>query len=246
MAQIKAVFFDAAGTLFEPREPVGETYARIARAHGVDVETEAVHAGFRRTFRDAAPLAFGPGHQPAQLRQLEREWWRALVAETFAGLGEFADFSAFFNLLFEFFADPAHWVADPKALTTLSTLRERGLTLGVISNFDYRLYHILDGLGLSRWFDSITISSEAGYAKPSAKVFEIALAQHQLAPADAIHVGDSEQLDLAGASAVGMAAVLVDPKQQDQFSITNRIARVSSLSATIKVLSILDGTQARL
>lgn len=246
MAQIKAVFFDAAGTLFETREPVGETYARFARAYGVDASANAVNVAFRRTFHDALPLAFGEGRKPDELRRLERDWWRGLVQMTFAGLGEFTDFEAFFDSLFEFFADPARWVADAEALPTLSALRERGLTLGVISNFDYRLYRILDGLGLSRWFDSITISSEAGYAKPSPRLFEIVLEQHGLTPAEAIHVGDSEHLDLAGASAAGMAAVLINRKLGEQVSIADRTARVSSLSAAINAVSLFGGTQARL
>jgi putative hydrolase of the HAD superfamily len=241
MAQIKAVFFDAAGTLFETREPVGETYARVARAYGVDASADAVAAAFRHTFRDALPLAFGAGRGPEELRRMEWDWWRSLVQMTFAGLGEFTDFDAFFNSLFEFFADPARWVADPEALPTLRTLREQGLSLGVISNFDYRLYRILDGLALSRWFDSITISSEAGYAKPSARLFETALERHRLTPAEAIHVGDSEHLDLAGASAAGMAAVLINRNLDEHVSIADRMARVSSLRATIDAVSFFAG-----
>jgi putative hydrolase of the HAD superfamily len=244
MAQIKAVFFDAAGTLFETREPVGETYARIARIYGLNASAGAVDAAFRRTFRDAAPLAFGTAHKPEQLRRLEWEWWRDLVARTFAGLGEIADFEAFFNSLFEFFADPAHWKADAEALPTLRALRERGLTLGVISNFDHRLYRILDGLGLAPWFDSITISSEAGYAKPSVKLFEAALEQHRLAPSEAIHVGDSEHLDLAGASEAGIAAILVNRKSGEDVSVAGRMARISSLRATLSVVSLFDAAQA--
>jgi putative hydrolase of the HAD superfamily len=241
MAQIKAVFFDAAGTLFETREPVGKTYARIARAYGIDATAEAINDAFRQTFHDAEPLAFGAGRKPDELRRLEREWWRGLVAKTFAGLGRFIDFDAYFNSLFEFFADPAQWIADPEALPTLKTLRERGLTLGVISNFDYRLYRILDGLALSRWFDSITISSEAGYAKPSAKLFETALQQHRLAPGEALHVGDSEHLDLLGASAAGLAAALIDRKMTECIALAGRIARVSSLGDTIELMRLFQG-----
>lgn len=240
MAQIKAVFFDAAGTLFETREPVGETYARIARAYGVDASAEAVDAGFRRTFRDAAPLAFGPGRNPEELRHLERDWWRGLVAKTFAGIGQFSDFDAYFNLLFEFFADPRHWVADPDALPTLRMLRERDLTIGVISNFDYRLYRILDGLGLGRWFDSVTISSEAGFAKPSTRLFETALKRHRLAPGEALHVGDSEHLDLAGASAAGLAAVLLNRKLSEPSRTQGRAGDISSLSETLNVIRFFD------
>ena len=93
----------------------------------------------------------------------------------------------------------------------LTALRESGLELGVISNFDYRIYSILEALGLTRHFDSIMISSEAGYAKPAPEIFRMALQRHSLVPSQALHVGDSEALDVVGAHAAGIAAVLVDP-----------------------------------
>jgi putative hydrolase of the HAD superfamily len=240
MAPIKTLFFDAAGTLFETRDPVGETYSRIAREYGVDASAEAISHAFRRTFKEALPLAFGPGHQAAELRRLEREWWRSLVAKTFAGLGQFTDFDRYFNVLFKFFAEPIHWIADPEALPTLRTLRQRGLTLGVISNFDYRLYRILDGLGLGHWFDSITISSEAGYAKPSTTVFETALARHQVAAGEAVHVGDSEHLDVIGASGAGLTAVLIDRKMNEPITLRGQAICISALSAIIDLLNSLQ------
>ena len=209
---LRAVFFDAAGTLFHTREPAGLSYAKIARRFGVEPDERVLINSFRRTF-DAMPgLAFGPGHEDAKLRWLERQWWHQLVRATFAEIGEFADFDAYFDTLFAFFADPANWVCDPAAPVLLAALRERGITLGVISNFDHRIYRILETLGLSRYFDSITISSEAGYAKPSPEIFRVALKRHSLSAADAVHVGDSKSLDIEGAFAVGLGAVLVDPQ----------------------------------
>ena len=60
----------------------------------------------------------------------------------------------------------------------------------MISNFDYRVYGILEGLGLTGYFDSMTISSEAGWAKPAPEIFKAALVRHGLAPDEALHVGD--------------------------------------------------------
>ena len=229
----KVIFFDAAGTIFETRAPVGESYARIAREYGVDATAAQVGAGFRRAFHNADGLAFGPGHSGPELRAMERRWWRDIVADTFAGLGAFTDFDAYFDALFAFFGDPMNWRADPQAALTLERLKSNGLELGVISNFDYRLYRILDGLRLSRYFDSITISSEAGYAKPSPKLFEAALAHHNVASDDALHVGDVEHLDVEGAQAAGIAAVLIDRSLPQRISIAGRTARISSLEAVI-------------
>jgi putative hydrolase of the HAD superfamily len=211
MKQLKAVFFDAAGTLFEPREPVGSSYAEIAHEYGVHVSAAEVNAAFRRVFREAPPLAFGSGLDAVELRRHERLWWHDLVAKTFEGFGKFTDFEACFARLFDFFANPANWVAKVDVIPTLTELRRQGLALGVISNFDFRLYRILEGLGLRECFDSITISSEVGLAKPSASLFQAALEPHRLAPHEALHVGDSEHLDYAGALEAGLSALLLDP-----------------------------------
>src|SRR5438876_2534484 len=236
---LKAIFFDAAGTLFETREPVGLSYARIAQRYGVEATAVQVNAAFRRAFRAAEGLAFGCGHSPAELRALEREWWRRLVAETFVGVGTFSDFDGYFSELFAYFADPAHWRASSDAASTLASLKQQGLTVGIISNFDYRLYAILDGLGLIRYFDSITISSEAGFAKPSARVFQAALGRHSLKPDESLHVGDSEHLDLAGAAAAGMCAALIDPGLRERISVSGRTGRIARLATVLDLLQEL-------
>ncbi|GIW56700.1 MAG: hypothetical protein KatS3mg082_3104 [Nitrospiraceae bacterium] len=55
---VRAVTFDAAGTLIEPRERVGETYARVARRHGIEVDPVLAEHRFFEVYRAAAPLCF--------------------------------------------------------------------------------------------------------------------------------------------------------------------------------------------
>lgn len=206
---LKVIFFDAAGTLIHPRRPVGESYAEIARRFGGEASASDVAAAFRRAFSQAPPLAFGPRHDPGELRRLERNWWREVVAETFAGLTELSDFDAYFEALFAYFAEPGSWEPSPDASALLRELRGQGLELGILSNFDYRVVRILEGIGLLDFFDSVTLSAEAGWAKPSPQIFETALAAHQAGPDQGLHVGDSTHLDIAGAKAVGLDAILV-------------------------------------
>ncbi|MGC1344106.1 MAG: HAD-IA family hydrolase [Candidatus Binataceae bacterium] len=227
---LQAVFFDAAGTLFDARESVGRTYARVAREHGLDAPEAAVIEGFRRAFASAPVIAFGPGHHADELRALERGWWRAVVAQSFAGLGAFPNLDGCFEALFAYFADPAHWEIDPAAVATLAGLKRSGFELGVISNFDFRLYGLLEGLGLRAYFDSITISSEAGYAKPRREIFDTALGRHRTGAAEAMYVGDSLQHDFEPARALGFFAVLLDPKQPSQELCEARAARINSLA----------------
>jgi len=232
---LHVVFFDAAGTLFEPREPVARSYARIAAQFGVHADEHAVASAFHRAFTTAPALAFGPERSPGDLRRLERDWWHEVVARVFEGLGKFHDFDAYFDALFAFFGAAANWSADPEAPQVLGRLKDSGVALGVISNFDYRLYGILEGLGLKSAFDSITISSEAGFAKPAPELFRAALRKHSARSAESLHVGDSEPLDVQGAGAAGIPAVLLDRGYHGPVLIGERTAKAGSLAYVLEV-----------
>jgi len=243
---LKAVFFDAAGTLFDAREPVGHTYARIARLHGIKADDAVVSAGFRNAFASTPSLAFGRGHNPEELRRMEREWWHRLVRKSFEGLGEFDDFEAFFNQLFGYFGDPSSWVAMPETHAVLARLKDTRVRLGVISNFDYRLYRILDGLDLRRFFDTVTISSEAGFAKPAREIFAAALSASAIEASEAVHVGDSEPMDVRGAQGAGLSPILIDVglrgSRTKSSIIDGSVPRVSSLAEVIQVMQLLEVT----
>jgi len=206
---IKAVFFDAAGTLMRTRVRVGETYARIAANHGKTVSPADLADRFRLCFAAAPRLAF-PGAAEETVCALERKWWKDLVCEIFRPWAPFEDFEEYFNELFDYFASYEAWVLYPEALDTLHELKRRGLILDVISNFDSRLIGILAGLGVRPLFDHVFLSSRVGYAKPDAQIFRAALRQHGLKPAEALHVGDNQLCDLQGADQAGLWAVLID------------------------------------
>src|SRR5487761_213996 len=231
---LKVVFFDAAGTLFDARRPVGESYAALARDFGAQAGGREVSAAFRKVFAQAPGLSFGPHHLPAPLLELERQWWRERVIETFAGLAQFTDFEAYFDALFAYFADYRNWIVHEGALEPLRGLREQGLDLGVVSNFDSRLFGILEGLGLAEYFHSMTISSATGAAKPDPGVFRAALAVHQAGPDQAIHVGDSPALDIVGAKAAGLEAILFAPQA------SHTAARLAQYQADAQVRSLLE------
>lgn len=204
---LRAVSFDAAGTLFHPTRSIGEPYADVAARHGVEVEPEGLHARFRRAFQAAPPLAF-PDLDGDERRRREKAWWRAVVTEVFAGVA-FRDFDAYFDDLFAFFASTAAWQVDPAAAPLLRDLRAAGLRILVVSNFDARVRGVLAALDLARLVDQVTISSEAGAAKPDPEIFRVALAAAGLPPHEVLHVGDTAREDLPAARAAGLAVLLV-------------------------------------
>ena len=229
-APLRAVSFDAAGTLFHPARPVGDLYAMVAARHGVDVDGAVLHARFREAFGGAPPLAF-PGCAPGELRAREKTWWRDVVRAVFAGM-RFGDFGAFFDDLFAFFASPAAWRVDPDAHALLAALRARTLTILVVSNFDTRVRGVLAALGLTPLVDRVTISSEAGAAKPDPAIFARALAD--LAPASVVHVGDTVREDLRGARAAGLRVLLVgDAALASEASDAVVVARLGDVAARL-------------
>lgn len=230
---IKAVFFDAAGTLITPVRPVGQTYTSFAKTYGMEVSSFEISERFRTCFAASPPLTFGPVSQ-VSFEQLERDWWKKLVQCVFQPLGRFEQFDQFFSELFSYFARPEAWTLYPDVVETLSALQKRGLALDVISNFDSRLIEILAGLGMAGYFEEVFISSRVGHAKPARQIFEMALQRHNLAPGEAMHVGDSEENDLYGAANAGLLGVLIDRRAYE------RPGNYRQIKTLNEIISILD------
>jgi putative hydrolase of the HAD superfamily len=87
--------------------------------------------------------------------------------------------------------------------------RQQGIQLGIVSNFDSRIYLILENLQLKDFFSSITISSQAGSAKPHSQIFIAALKKHNCFAQEAWHIGDSLKEDYQGAKAAGLKPFLI-------------------------------------
>lgn len=206
---IDAVLFDAAGTLIELREPLGETYARVARSHGVELPPWRIEDAFRRILLRAPPMVF-PEASPAATPVLERDWWRRLVRATFRAADStvrFPDFEAFFDALYAAFARPEAWRRRSGCREALAELRERKIATAVVSNFDRRLPAILAGLEIAPLFDAVVLPSDAKAAKPDPPIFLLALERLSARASASVFVGDSQERDLAAARRLGMRAI---------------------------------------
>jgi putative hydrolase of the HAD superfamily len=102
-------------------------------------------------------------------------------------------------------------LADPEAEPALALARSAGLSAGVISNSNGAIRAILDGLGLTRHLDFVLDSSEVGVEKPDPRIFRLALERAGVPAAEAVYVGDLYSVDVLGARAAGLGAVLLDP-----------------------------------
>ncbi len=210
--RVRVVFFDAAGTLFRVKGSVEDLYLEFAEKHGFKRRTDsrqAIREAFRRAFAEAPPPVFATT-EPAEIKQCERLWWFDIIHNVFYRVGMFDRFDEFFDEVFHAFDGPACWTLFPETESVLGRLKQAGLELGIVSNFDSRLFNVLRGLGLERYFDTVTISSLAHAAKPAPRIFHVALEKHVVDPKEAIHVGDSLKDDVEGARQAGLTGLLLD------------------------------------
>lgn len=205
---VDLVCLDAAGTLFHLRGPLGAVYAQHALAHGlapVDNLADRLERRFHHRFAEMPPPVYRAGDRVYNDR-VDRDWWRSLVVRVFEGLGPM-HFEPFFDQVYALFADARRWTVYPEVHATLAALRQAGLKLAIVSNFDARLFPVCEGLGLLAAVDAVLIAAEAGAAKPDAAIFYAALRCFGTMPERAVHVGDSWREDALAASAAGLRAV---------------------------------------
>ncbi len=209
MQRPKVIFLDAVGTLFGVKGSVGEVYGNMAQRFGVEVPAKNLNQSFFQSFKAAPPPIF-PGIEPQKISKYEFEWWQVITLRTFQEVGvfnQFSDFSAFFTELYHHFATADPWFIYPDVLPTLKRWHQLGIELGVLSNFDSRLYSVLQALDLAQFFTSVTISTEVGAAKPDPQIFAVGLNKHNCPAQLAWHIGDSLKEDYQGAKAAGLRAI---------------------------------------
>ena len=143
-----------------------------------------------------------------------------------------SDAESCFRALYEHFARPDAWRVEPDAPATLRNLTERGLFLGVCSNFDRRLRGLLSGLpelsGLSR----VVISSEVGWKKPAAGFFAEVARSAGLVPEHILIVGDDQDNDYPrrARGRGGLSRAAARPaRESSMVPPDQRLARLSEL-----------------
>jgi putative hydrolase of the HAD superfamily len=219
---VRAVFFDAVGTLLFPARPVSRTYAVVARRHGSRLSEDEIRERFRAAWARQDRLDELAGWRTDEGREQAR--WRAIVAETIPD----APPDRCFPELWAWFSRPEAWAVNAGAPGLLADLRARGLTVGIGSNFDARLIRLVEELpGLAAVRGRCVVSSLVGWRKPAREFFAAMSAAAGCEPGHVLYVGDDPGNDLDGASAAGLRAVLCDP--EDRYPDPPRVRQLRDL-----------------
>ncbi len=166
------------------RPVVSTAVARLASTEGTDVFALYLRASLER-LETAQPLSDG------RLEELVEELVPVLGAP---GMTE------------------RLWSAVlPGVREALTSLRDLGLRMVVVSNSDGTVEHALTEHGLRPYFEAVLDSHVVGFEKPDPRIFQHALEISGSRPERTLHVGDMYHADVAGARSAGIDALLLDP-----------------------------------
>ncbi|MEU9977736.1 HAD-IA family hydrolase [Streptomyces sp. NPDC051014] len=216
---IKGVMFDFSGTLFRI-EPAARWLRTVVTKAGLDVPEDELDACVRR-LEDfgAQPGGIPPRTVPPSLEALWRE--RDLTAErhrsAFTALTREAKLPAadLAEALYERSQAAGAWPPYPDTGETLRALRGRGIPVAVVSNIGWDMRRVFSVHGVDHLVDAYFLSFECGVKKPDPRIFQMACDELEVAPGEALMVGDEPAAD-AGATALGCQVHLVQPLPVDE------------------------------
>ena len=220
---IQAIVYDAVGTLIHVQPAVAVIYAEVGRRFGSRLDADAVQRRFHAAFARQDQLDEQAGWRTSEAREVER--WRSIVTEV---LDDVADSAGCFAALFERFGQPGAWSCAADAGDLLESMHRRGIRQAMASNFDGRLRAVVEPMPIVRYLDPLIVSSEVGWRKPAAEFFAHLSESLGLPPDALLFVGDDRGNDYEAARAVGMRALLLDPRRR-HLDIADRIDRLGEV-----------------
>lgn len=176
------------------------------REHGVDVDVDRLAAAdpVARASLDRADFIAASSDQRRGLTFFDLVLSHAGIERsqaTDAALDEMQAYHRVHNL----------WeLVPPYVPEALRSLRHDGYKLVVVSNANGTVAQLMERVHIAPLVDLIIDSAIEGYEKPDPRLFDVALERAGAHRQDTVHVGDFYHIDVAGARASGLAAVLVD------------------------------------
>jgi putative hydrolase of the HAD superfamily len=203
---VRAIVFDAAGTLIHPEPPAALVYHEVGRRYGCTASSAEIASRYIAAFRRQEAIDRQLDFETSEAR--ERQRWSQIVSET---LFDTSDWTACLELLYAHFARPAAWQIVDGTIPTVTALAERGIVLAVASNFDGRLRELMTGFPALAPIGRNFISSEIGWRKPARPFFETVSCGLGETKDRILYVGDDLVNDYQAATAAGMRSLLFDP-----------------------------------
>jgi len=199
------VLLDVGDTMARANPSWRDVYATVFAAHGIEADAEDFEVAFREAWAEWAHEGPFEATEEASFQR-----FMALDQLVFDRLGYPGLPESFFRDVDQAFRQRTAFYVFPDVIPALDAMQASGLRLGVVSNWGWAAPELLQTLELARHFEIMSISARVGYQKPHAAIFEHALDLLDVAPDQAIHIGDDPEADILGARRAGIEPVLID------------------------------------
>ena len=203
MHRPRALLLDALGTMVELERPAPHLRVELRERLGLDVTPEQASAAIRAEITHYR-ANLHRGRDAESLAELRRECAAVMLEHLPPEAGREG-----LGVLTDALVAAIRFRPFPEVMDTLRALRERGMRIVVLSNWDFSLHEMLANTGIAPLVDGAVASAEHGTAKPDPAIFEHALALAGVTREEAWHVGDSPEADVVGARAAGIMPLLV-------------------------------------
>ncbi|GFU02344.1 rhythmically expressed gene 2 protein [Nephila pilipes] len=217
--RFKLCTFDVTNTLLKFQSTVGDQYAKVGKMYGVQRDPDQVSKSFKYHWKQ---MNLNHPNYGKNTGLSSHGWWKEIVRRTF--ITDSVELTknqldSISDHLYNLYKSDVCWKVEPGAEILLKNLKQKKVVLGVISNFDERLNSVLKSNGLNSYFDFVLASYLVETAKPSKKIFDLALHQaHHITASQSLHIGDNVKLDYLAAKEAGWNALLFKrPDVDDEF-----------------------------
>lgn len=206
----RVVLFDIYGTLATWSPDRGAIQARAAAALGVNLTREGIEAGYAVA---EAYMTHQNVDNPVRLMSPEErdQFFAEFERKVLDGAGFHVDIELAQRIWRTVSQQQYDLALYDDVIVHLNLLRERGITIGIVSNMAVDGAILASNLGLAPHIDFAVTSYEVGCEKPDPRIFAEALRRSRIPePNSAVMVGDQPESDLVGASNAGIGAILLD------------------------------------
>ena len=230
--RFRAVFFDVGETLVHVDPSFAELFVTVVAGAGhersLDQVREAsahVYARFSEAARDGSMWTTSP--------ERSRAFWTSVYERMLGELDIAAD-DGLAGTLHGEFSRLENYVLFDDVRPTLGSLREAGLLLGIVSNFEAWLEDWFGVHELIETFPVRVISGIEGIQKPDERIFRLALQRASVSPEESVYVGDDPEFDVDPPAALGMFPVLVDRRNRFPDHRGARVVDLRELPAVLR------------